>query len=68
MQLVEAAKAAPDTLVVATASSIQLCASVDILLVNEFPDLDAKMPQSDAAKKELVKKVHIPVDGSVRDQ
>ncbi len=48
---------------VATAASLQFCASVDNLLINEYPDPTAKMPKSDATKAELVKMHHIPVDG-----
>lgn len=48
---------------VATAASIQVCATVDNLLINEYPDPDEIMPQSDAPKSALVVHAHVPVNG-----
>jgi len=50
---------------VATAASLQVCACVDNLLINEFPDPEAKLLRSDACKKDLVKNYYNPVDGYI---
>lgn len=51
---------------VATAASIQLCAAIDNLLINEYPDPMRGLPKSDAVKKDLVKWFHKPESGYLK--